>query len=216
MGVGIEFLPLQVDNFDELSIQQLLELCLSEKSTEAAWCEFVRRTQKVISGTVYKKVLNRQMRATKERVEDLTQKTYLNLFKNNSKRLRAFKPKCENSLFSYLKAAAKNAVIDDWRDCKRRQEEPWDDNIDPPAPDPKPLRKVQIEEIWDYLTQKFSEQECDIFRLFHIHDFTAKAISELPGINRTENQVEYVLWRAMRALKDKFGGSDGLPFSDDN
>jgi RNA polymerase sigma factor (sigma-70 family) len=216
MGVDIELLPLQVDNFDELSIQQLLELCLSEKSTEAAWCEFVRRTQPVIVGTIYKGLCGR-LPVREELIEDLTQDTYAKLLKNDCAYLRSFVPRYENALYPYLKVATANTAEDYYRQWKRKHEEQLPEVFDYSAPGADPWTRMRIQEIFDYAEQKLSEQDYDIFVFYHRYGFTAREISELPGINRAENQVEYVLWDMMRELKDKFGGeSHGFPCRNDD
>lgn len=215
MDVGIEFLPLQVDTFGDLSIQQLLELCLGAESTEAAWCEFVRRTQRIIAGSIYK-VVHGRLPLTQETIEDLTSTTYLKLFKDNCKYLRNFKPKYEDALFSFLTSVARTVAEDYDRKRKRGREDQLDEHSDPPAPDLEPWRKVLVEEVLDYVKKQVSEQEYDIFLLHYRLGLTARAISELPGIKLTENQVEYVLWQLMRLLKDKFGCSSNGPPSGKN
>jgi RNA polymerase sigma-70 factor (ECF subfamily) len=202
VNVGIESQPLFVDHFADLTTQQLLELCLSVESTEAAWCELVSRAQRTIRGTIFKS-LRKWTLPTHHLVDDLVQRTFMKLMANDCKALREFRPQHDNAFPGFLKVVA-SRIAEDYRRQVQGQKEVPLTLVDPIGPSPGPDREILLEQLCHYLKDAASSQECDVFWLYHKQGFTAKEISELPGFELTDKQVEYILWKLMRLLLDKF------------
>jgi len=81
----------------ETSIRDLLQLCLSSDEQEQ-WGEFVRRTQPLIASVIINTV-RRWKTPAPSLVDDLIQDTYVKLFANDKKALRAIKNEYENTIF---------------------------------------------------------------------------------------------------------------------
>lgn len=204
MNVGIESQPLFVDHYADLTTQQLLELCLSVESTEEAWCELISRAQRTIRGTIFKS-LRRWALPTHHLVDDLVQRTFVKLMADDCKALRQFRPQHDNAFPGFLKVVASRIAEDYRRQVQGKNEVSLSELVDPVGPSPGPDREILLEQLCQYLKAAASEQECDVFWLYHKQGFTAREISELPGFDLTDKQVEYILWKLMRLLLDRFG-----------
>ena len=204
VNASIESQPLFVDTLTDLTTQQLLEVCLSVESTEAAWCELISRAQRTIRGTIFKS-LRRWTLPTPHLVDDLVQRTFLKLMANDCKALREFRPQHDNAFPGFLKVVASRIAEDHRRQVQDKNEMPLSELVDPISPAPGPDSEILRNQIRHYLKGTATEQECDVFWLYHKQGFTAKEISELPGFDLTNKQVEYILWKLMRLLLDKFG-----------
>jgi RNA polymerase sigma-70 factor (ECF subfamily) len=192
-----------VDHFAELTTHQVLELCLSVESTEAAWCELISRAQRTIRGTIFKS-LRRWTLPTPHLLDDLVQRTFVKLMANDCKALREFKPQHENAFPGFLKVVASRVAEDYRRQVQGKNEVSLSELVDPIGPSQGPDREILLEQLCQYLKEAAAEQECDVFWLYHKQGFTAREISELPGFDLTDKQVEYILWKLMRLLLDKF------------
>jgi RNA polymerase sigma-70 factor, ECF subfamily len=197
----------------KLSVQELVSYCLDSQD-EAAWTEFVRRFQPLIAGVVIKCVFKR-IRPKPALIDDLVQETYLKLCANNFKALRDFKFYHDNAFFGFLKKVAANVVEDYFRgsNSQKRGSGHEEENIDDvrPAPPANPRsshaaeRSILIREIDQCLAELAGEpnfvRDRAIFWLYYRHGLTAKAISELPGIDLKVKGVESTLLRLTRFVK---------------
>lgn len=194
--------------YAELSPVQLVRECAGSKKTEA-WAEFIRRFQPVIAAAVLRTARHfgdppRQL------LDDLIQETYLKLCENDSRLLRAFQPRGEDSIYGYLKVVAANIVHDHFKSAlaeKRGagQTETMGDaiQIDLKATSVDGVdwlhRKLQLEQIDTILREltsgKDQERKRTIFWLRHRQGLTASEIASLPSIGLSTEGVESVLLR---------------------
>jgi RNA polymerase sigma-70 factor (ECF subfamily) len=197
----------------KLSAKELVSYCLDSQD-EAAWTEFVRRFRPLIAGVVTK-CLFKRIRPKPDLVDDLTQETFLKLCANNFKALRGFDFKHDNAFFGFLKVVAANVVEDYFRKKLAekhgggREEEDIDEvkpvvHFHPSSPQPAEVA-ILLGQIDRCLKKLASEpnftRDYTIFWLYFRQGLTAKAISELPGINLGVKGVESTLLRLTRYVK---------------
>ena len=194
----------------KLSVQELLAYCLETQDPDA-WTEFVRRTQPLIAGVGTKCVFRRIGRPNPALVDDLVQDTYLKLCANNFKALRNFVFRHENAFFGFLKTVARHVVEDHFRKPstpKPGQEEDIE-TVQIPAPsldeiDPAE-RAVLLREIEECVHENASDtnfiRDYTFFLLYFRQGLTAKAVSQLPGIDLDVKGVESVLMRMICKLR---------------
>jgi RNA polymerase sigma-70 factor (ECF subfamily) len=201
----------------ELSAQELVQLCL-DHNQKAAWEEFVRRYQPPIACAV-RKSARHWVTPTPALVDDLVQDTYLKLFANDFRALREFDFQHENAVFGFLKTVASRVVIDhfrgEWNDKRGGGQETFSlDDVATFVPSSrssaqKADREITIHEVDDILKSQASEpnfvRDYCIFWLYYRHGFTAKAISELPGVGLMVKGVESTLLRLTRLVRSRMG-----------
>jgi len=195
----------------ETSIRDLLQLCLSSDEQEQ-WREFVRRTQPLIASVIINTV-RRWKTPAPSLVDDLIQDTYVKLFANDKKALRAIKNEYENTIFGYLKVIASNIVRDHFRQPVNKADEiELSDAALPPGPQDRERleflhKKEQIKGILETLSASETyHRDVAIFWLFYEQGYTAKEISLLPGFGLTVKGVEAVLFRLTRYVRERRGG----------
>ena len=194
--------------FSELSPVQLVQACAGSKDTDA-WAEFIRRFQPVIAAAV-SRTARLFGRPDGELIDDLIQETYLKLCENDSRLLRSFEPRGEDSIYGYLKVVAANIVHDHYKSVlagKRGagQTEAIDEPvlIDSRTKGTDRVdsihRNLQLERIDRVLREvtagKDQERKCAIFWLRHRLGLTASEIASLPDIGLSTEGVESVLLR---------------------
>jgi RNA polymerase sigma-70 factor (ECF subfamily) len=198
---------------EEISIRDLLHLCLSSdgQDGEVQWHEFVRRTQPLIASVIINTV-RRWKTPAPSLVDDLIQDTYLKLFANDRKALRAIKNEFENTIFGYLKVIASNVVRDHFRQPVNKADEiEISDAVLPPGPrDRERLdflnKKEEIKGILETLSSSDTyDRDVSIFWFFYEQGYTAKEISLLPAVGLTVKGVEAVLFRLARYVREKLG-----------
>jgi DNA-directed RNA polymerase specialized sigma24 family protein len=99
--------------YSKSSSTELVRACLGSKDEEA-WAEFIRRFQVVIAAAVLR-TARHWGEPLRPQLDDLIQDTYLKLFENNSRLLRSFKPRHEDSIYGFLKVVAANVVHDHFK-----------------------------------------------------------------------------------------------------
>jgi RNA polymerase sigma factor (sigma-70 family) len=194
----------------ETSIRDLLQLCLSSDEQEQ-WGEFVRRTQPLIASVIINTV-RRWKTPAPSLVDDLIQDTYVKLFANDKKALRAIKNEYENTIFGYLKVVASNVVRDHFRQPVNKADEiELSDAALPPGPQDRERleflhKKEEIKGILETLSASETyDRDIAIFWLFYEQGYTAKEISLLPSFGLTVKGVEAVLFRLARHARERFG-----------
>ena len=194
----------------ETSIRDLLQLCLSSDEQEQ-WREFVRRTQPLIASVIINTV-RRWKTPAPSLVDDLIQDTYVKLFANDKKALRAIKNEYENTIFGYLKVIASNIVRDHFRQPVNKADEiELSDAALPPGPQDRERleflhKKEQIKGILETLSASETyHRDVAIFWLFYEQGYTAKEISLLPSFGLTVKGVEAVLFRLARHARERLG-----------
>jgi len=210
-GVGVESAIPGVDplaRYSELSPVELVRECAGARDTEL-WAEFIRRFQPVIAAAVLRTARQRG-EPSRQLLDDLIQDTYLKLCENESRLLRSFQPRHEDSIYGYLKVVAANVVHDHFKSAlagKRgaAQTEAIDEllQIDPKTAGSDVSsaihQNLQLEQIDSILKQvtvgKDQQRKCTIFWLRHQQGLTASEIAALPAIGLTTEGVESLLLR---------------------
>ena len=195
---------------DEISIRDLLNLCLSSDGQEH-WREFVHRTQPLIASVIIN-TIRRWKEPSPSLVDDLIQDTYVRLFAADRKALRSIKNEYENTIFGYLKVVASNIVRDHFRQPVNKVDEiELSDPILPAGSDSHEQfefadRKEKVQAILESLSSSETYQrDVAIFWLFYQQGYTAKEISLLPTAGLTVKGVEAVLFRLTRYVREKLG-----------
>ncbi|MFZ1918846.1 MAG: sigma-70 family RNA polymerase sigma factor [Terriglobales bacterium] len=200
--------------FSELSSIQLVKECIGSNDAEA-WAEFIGRFQPVIAGAVGQKARSFNENS-RELVDDLVQDTYLKLCEENSRLLRRFQPRSEDSIYSYLKVVAGNVALDHFKSkmADKRGANQTESIGDLEQVDPRTkgtdivdcihrnLQREQIEKIVLEGTKgKDQRRNCLIFRLHYWQGFTAREIAALPSIGLSTEGVESVLSRLLVMIR---------------
>jgi DNA-directed RNA polymerase specialized sigma24 family protein len=195
----------------ETSIRELLHVCLSSDEQEQ-WGEFVRRTQPLIASVIINTVRRWKIPAP-SLVDDLIQDTYVKLFANNKKALRAIKNEYENTIFGYLRVIASNVVRDHFRQQVNKADEiELSDAVLPPGPQDRERleflhKKEEVRGILKTLSASETyHRDVAIFWFFYEQGYTAKEISFLPAVGLTVKGVEAVLFRLTRYVSERLGG----------
>jgi RNA polymerase sigma-70 factor (ECF subfamily) len=195
----------------KLSAQELVQLCLDSKD-EASWTEFVRRFQPLLAGVVTKCLFHRTRRVSPALIDDLVQEAYIKLIASHFKALRKFDFRHENAFFGFLKVVASHVVEDHFR--KPTPDRPGREEEDIETLKIAPTSKHGIEqseleillrEVDECLAEHASDpnftRDHTIFWLYYRQGLTAKAISQLPGIDLNVKGVESVLMRLICQLR---------------
>lgn len=193
---------------DELSIRDLLHLCLSSDG-EGHWREFLGRVQPLMANVIINTV-RRWKQPAPSLVDDLLQDTYVKLFANDKKALRAIKNEYENTIFGYLKVVASNVVQDHFRKLVNKADEiELSDAVMPPGPDANRRlefvhNQEQVVAILETLSSSETYQrDVAIFWFFYEQGYTAKEISFMPHLGLTLKGVEAVIFRLTRYVRER-------------
>jgi RNA polymerase sigma-70 factor, ECF subfamily len=204
--------------YSDLSPIQLVEKCAGSKDPRL-WAEFIRRFQPVIAAVVLR-TARPFGDSPRQLIDDLIQDTYLKLCENDSRLLRSFQPRGDNSIYGYLKVVARNIVCDHFKSQlagKRGAgqidtiEEPF--QIDPKTKGPDSEwsihRNLQLDEINKALLKvtagKDQQRKCMIFWLRHRQGLTASEIAALPSVGLSTEGVESVLLRLTLMVRSQIG-----------
>ncbi len=194
--------------YSELSSIQLVRECAGSRNADT-WAEFIRRFQPVIAAAVLR-TARLFGEPPRQLLDDLVQDTYLKLCENDSRLLRSFQPRGEDSIFGYLKVVAANVAHDHFKSALagKRGASQTESIGEPVQIDPKTQgtdtadiihRNLQLEQIDKILRQvtdgKDQERKCTIFWLRHRQGLTASEIAALPSIGLSTEGVESVLLR---------------------
>jgi RNA polymerase sigma-70 factor, ECF subfamily len=203
----------------ELSSIQLVRECAGSKNADA-WEEFIRRFQPVIAAAA-SRTARLFGEPPRQLLDDLVQDTYLKLCENDSRLLRSFQPRGEDSIFGYLKVVAANVARDHFKSALagKRGASQTESMGEPVQTDPRTKgtdtvdvihRNLQIEQIDKILRQvtegKDQERKCMIFWLRHRQGLTASEIAALPTIGLSTEGVESVLLRLSVMIRGHIKG----------
>jgi RNA polymerase sigma-70 factor (ECF subfamily) len=200
-------------NYSSFSSQELLQECVTRADAEA-WEEFVRRFQPLIAGVVARTAM-RWAEVSPGLVDDLVQETYLKICTDHFRRLREFENRFEDAIYGFLKAIAYNVTMDYFkvrhatkRGSQLLSKAEFDTALQTVAQEDSMEDQILLREIED-LVERITETDRDklVFLLYYRQGFTAKAISELPGIELSEKGVESCLLRLTRQLRQHIVGS---------
>jgi RNA polymerase sigma factor (sigma-70 family) len=185
---------------------ELVKVCAGSKD-ERAWAEFIRRFQVVIAAAVLR-TARHWGEPSRSQLDDLIQDTYLKLCENDSRLLRCFQPRHEDSVYGFLKVVAANVVHDHFKAVLAAKRGAGTTSVQPIEIDSYVTRdgsfnevaqRLQLEHVDRILKQvttgKDQEKKRTIFWLRHRQGFTASEIAALPSIDLTTEGVESVLLR---------------------
>ncbi len=199
-----------LERYAKLSAAELVRACAGSND-ERAWAEFIRRFQLVIAAAVLR-TARHWGEPSRTQLDDLIQDTYLKLCENDSRLLRSFQPRQEDSIYGFLKVVACNVVHDHFKAAlaakRGASQTEAIDGIEPVKDDPKVAaadnfdavsQRLQLEQIDKILRQvtagKDQERKRTIFWLRHRQGLTAREIASIPSIGLTTEGVESMLLR---------------------
>ncbi len=192
----------------KFSSTELVRACAGSKD-ERAWAEFLRRFQLVIAAAVLR-TARHWGEPSRSQLDDLIQDTYLKLCENDSRLLRSFQPRHEDSIYGFLKVVAANVVHDHFKSAlaAKRGAGQTEAIKEPIQIDSKMAgtdcvdavsQRIQLDQIDKVLRQvtagKDQERKRAIFWLRHRQGLTASEIASIPWIGLTTEGVESVLLR---------------------
>ena len=188
------------------SATAVISACL-DSGTPKAWTEFVQIFQPLIASVIVR-IVRRYGELDRSLADDLVQETYLRLCKDNCKALRSFEHRHEDSIFGFVKVVAASVAMDYYRarTAEKRLGEVssgfQDDLSAVPAPPADLHGALLIGEISSHLERvSNSERDRAIFWLYYQQGYTAKDISQIPGIQLTAKGVESSLLRLTLAIR---------------
>ena len=204
----------------DFSSTELVRACAGSKD-ERAWAEFIRRFHVVIAATVLR-TARHYCEPPCSQLDDLIQDTYLKLCANNSRLLRSFQPRREDSIYGFLQAVAANIVHDHFKSAMaaKRGAGQTEAITEPIQIDSKMThadsfdvvsRRIQLEQVDKVLRQvtagKEQERKRTIFWLRHRQGLTAREIAAISSIGLTTEGVESVLMRLAALIRGHMSSS---------
>jgi RNA polymerase sigma-70 factor (ECF subfamily) len=200
-------------DYTALTPQELVKACTTMGNT-MAWAEFVRRFQPLIA-SVIEKTARRCIPISAPLIDDLVQETYLRLCENECRYLREFESRHNEAIYSFLKVVAASVTLDYFRSQKARKRGvavQISTNVERSLsrasgtshrgrhPSENSVLISELEDILDQLVE--NDRDKAAFWLYYRQGFTARAISEIPGMELSIKGVESCLQRLMRLLQD--------------
>ena len=177
--------------------------------------EFIRRFQLVIAAAVLR-TARHWGEPSGPLLDDLIQDTYLKLVEGDTRLLRSFQPRHEDSIYGFLKVVAANVVHDHFKSAlaAKRGASQTEAIREAVQMNPKTTgadsfdavsQRLQLERIDRILTQltagKDQARKRTIFWLRHRHGLTASEIASIPSIGLTTEGVESVLMRLAAMIR---------------
>jgi len=200
--------------YSQSSSIELVRACAGTKNEEA-WEEFIRRFQVVIAAAVLRTARS-WGEPSRPQLDDLIQDTYLKLCESDSRLLRSFQPRHEDSIYGFLKVVAANVVHDHFKSAlaAKRGAGQTDAILEQIQMEPKMAdadsfdmvsQRLQLEQLDKILTQltagKDQERKRTIFWLRHRQGLTASEIASIPSMGLTTEGVESVLMRLAAMIR---------------
>jgi RNA polymerase sigma factor (sigma-70 family) len=179
----------------------------------AAWQEFVRRFQPLISGVV-SRTASRWGSVTPALVDDLVQETYVKLCIEEFRRLREFESRHEDAIYGYLKAVAYTVTLDHFkvhyavkRGARLHSTTDFDSSLRVEGQKSSVESDLLLREL-EELAGQVAEEERDrlIFALYYRQGFTTRRIAAIPAIGLSQKGVESSLHRLTERLKKRVSG----------
>ncbi len=206
--------------YKELSSTELVRACAGSRD-EKAWAEFIRRFHVVIASAVLR-TTRHWGEPSRAQLDDLVQDTYLKLCEDDSRLLRSFRPRQEDSIYGFLKVVAANVVHDHYKAAlaAKRGASRTEAIIEPAQDVPEASvadsfsavsQRLQLEQIDKVLRLVTAGKDEDrkrlIFWLRHRQCLTASEIASIPCIGLTTEGVESVLMRLTVMIRSHFANS---------
>lgn len=203
-------------DYSAIPSNELLLLCANSGGA-AVWEEFIRRFNPLISKVAFR-VATRFGESSTSVVDDLIQETYLKIYANECKLLKAFEPKGPESIFGFLKVVASNVAHDYFKSlyAKKRgageANEPLDDvttstNSSSSQGSPAQIeRAILFKQIDRHLCGVLLPSEVKrarmVFWLYYRAGLSANAIASLPTVGLTTKGVESLLFRLTKIVRE--------------
>lgn len=192
-----------------MSLQDLIQAC-AEGGDPAAWEEFVRRFQALISSVVFR-TARRWGADSPALVDDLVQESYLKLCRDHMRVLREFRPDHPEAFFGFLKVIAANVVHDHFRALRSKKRAadvlPLDPattcGIDALKGIERAILLREIDAILDSLPGDDRGRDRTVFWLYYRQGLTAHAIAGLPTVSLTVKGVESIIRRLTRFVREQ-------------
>ncbi len=200
--------------YAKFSSSELVRVCAGSKD-EGAWTEFIRRFHGVIAAAVLR-TARHWGDPSRPQLDDLIQDAYLKLCENDSRLLRSFQPRHEDSIYGFLKVVAANVVHDHFKSAlaAKRGAGLTEAIMEPVQMESRTAgadsfeavsRRLQLEQVEKILRQvtagKDQERKRTIFWLRHRQGLTASEIASMPSIGLTTEGVESVLMRLATMIR---------------
>jgi len=200
--------------YAKFSSSELVRACAGSKD-EVVWTEFIGRFHVVIAAAVLR-TARRWGEPSRPQLDDLIQDTYLKLCENDSRLLRSFQPRQEDSIYGFLKVVAANVVHDHFKSAlAAKRGASQTEMIGEPIPTgtktagadgfeavSQRLQLAQVDRILIQVTAgKDQERKRTIFWLRHRQGLTASEIAAIPSIGLTTEGVESVLMRLSNMVR---------------
>lgn len=194
--------------YAKFSSIELVKACAASKD-EGAWTELIQRSHPVIAAAVLR-TARHWGEPSRSQLDDLIQDTYLKLCEDDSRLLRSFQPRHEDSIFGFLRVVAANVVHDHFKSAlaAKRGAGQTEAISEPVEIATKTLgsdsfatvsQRLQLEQIDKALRQvtagKDQERKRIVFWLRHRQGLTASEIAAIPSIGLTTEGVESMLMR---------------------
>jgi len=209
-----------VARYKDFSSTELVRACAGSRD-EKAWTEFISRFQVVIAAAVLR-TARHWGEPSRSQLDDLVQDTYLKLCEDDSRLLRSFQPRQEDSIYGFLKVVAANVVHDHYKAAlaAKRGASQTEAIIEPTQNAPEATvadsysavsQRLQLEQIDKVLrlvtAGKDQERKRTIFWLRHRQGLTASEIASIPSFGLTTEGVESVLMRLSVVIRSHFENS---------
>ena len=206
--------------YKDFSSTELVRACAGSRD-EKAWTEFISRFHVVIASAVLR-TARHWGEPSRAQLDDLVQDTYLKLCEDDSRLLRSFQPRQEDSIYGFLKVVAANVVHDHYKAAlaAKRGASQTEAIIEPTQNAPGAAvadsfsavsQRLQLERIDKVLrlvtAGKDQERKRTIFWLRHRQGLTASEIASIPSIGLTTEGVESVLMRLTFVIRSHFANS---------
>ena len=175
-----------------ISEEILLKACI--KGEKKSWDELIRHYSGVIYRVIKTFRLNRQEEA------DIYQQIFLELYKDNHRKLKSFQGKC--SFSTWLSVVTRRYCLNYLRDKNQRFRLITD--IDPEQVNIKEehFNKVETDLLLEKLIEKLSAKDRLILKLYYLKGLSCKEISDLT--NTSLNTVYSKIHRALEKIRQSF------------
>lgn len=212
--ISPDFSSMDIKN---ISLRKLLEYCLEEKDQDA-WREFDQRVRPTIRGAVARRLRSCRVNSTNELVGEVTQDTFVKLFKYECRALR--KDWADDaSIFKFVKVVGQSAAVDWLRKNKiLKDPDELDDSHELRSrPTPNAAEQEILREQVDRCLQTLAsdpnfKRDRAIFWLFYRYGYRDSEIAglvELP-VKSVQNILQkYVRVVRLKLRKDKGKGVPG-------
>ena len=202
-------------NFSTLSHNELIHYMAEHNGDNAAWQEFLSRFQNFIAAVIINECKRLNLSDGSDKIGDLLHTVYLRLLMNDSKALKNYEGRYENSIVRYLKLIAINVVRSNKNAASKGRFKDLEENDESLAsiiPDNSFQDKIDEEELKDVIEQALQEIESMrrnggrdvlIFRYYFYEEFDVEAITALPEFaGMSQKRIANIIAEIKAELRD--------------